>query len=97
MKKTLLVIAVFVLSLCLCPLGYALSNAKLTAKIVDENGTAIQGAHVTLSFSGAKQGDGGGMVNFGKEGFTDNEVNRPGFVGDSFRLSQAALLDSINR
>lgn len=81
MKRSLLIMAVFVLSLRLCPIAYALSNAKLTAKIIDENGAAIQGAHVTLGFSGAKQGDGGGMFNFGKDGFTDSNGFFSGSAG----------------
>jgi hypothetical protein len=45
----------------------------MTAKVVDENGLPVKGAQVTLSFSGAKIGDGGGLTNFGKKGLSDDE------------------------
>jgi len=73
MKSAARIISIFVLVFCFCTTTYASSTAKLTAKIVDENGASVPGASVCLSFSGAKQGDGGGLTSFCREGLSDKD------------------------
>jgi hypothetical protein len=53
--------------------AFSSPTAKFTAKVLDENALPIKGAQVTLSFSGAKRGDGGGLTSFGKKGLSDND------------------------
>jgi len=71
MKSVSQILSLVALMFCFCTTVCASPTAKLTAKIVDENGASIQGASVCLSFSAAKHGDGGGLKSFGKEGLSD--------------------------
>lgn len=63
---------IFLVFLILIPnQSFCSPAAKITAKILTETGQPIQGAKVTLSFSHAKIGDGGGITNTGIRGISD--------------------------
>jgi hypothetical protein len=71
MKNLPRIISTLAFVLLFCTTANASSTAKITAKVVDEKGNSIQGASVSLNFSAAKHGDGGGLRSFGKEGLSD--------------------------
>jgi len=89
MKSLSRIFCAVALVCCICATANASSIGKLTAKIVDENGASIQGASVYLSFSAAKQGDGGGLTSSGKEGLSDKDGL---FSGSEFTLPYVGVV-----
>jgi len=73
MKKSLAILIALSFQTILYNNAFSSPTAKLSAKVLDENGLPIQGALVSLNFTGAKRGDGGGLTSFGKEGKSDSD------------------------
>lgn len=90
-NKNLIYFILINLFLIICNnLAFGYPSAKITARVVDENGGIIQGADVHISFEIAKK-EGWGTDNFGMEGISDSKGLFTGQADASSRIGITVL------